>query len=109
MNSTASSGLVARELVMAYGSNATSYQILSPGIAHWFAPEIPAVDGYTQRLDVLLARVRGRLPVGAFPQASRALLEALDRLDAAGRLELATDLLAGSLDRVYDAEVPFAA
>ncbi|HVB78953.1 MAG TPA: DUF2156 domain-containing protein [Candidatus Binataceae bacterium] len=39
---------------MAYGSNATAYQILNPGIAHWFAPEIPAVVGYTQRRDVLL-------------------------------------------------------
>jgi phosphatidylglycerol lysyltransferase len=39
---------------MAYGSNATAYQILNPGIAHWFAPDMPAVVGYTHRRDVLL-------------------------------------------------------
>ena len=45
---------VARELVMAYGSNATAYQILNPGIEHWLAPEIPAVVGYTKQRKMLL-------------------------------------------------------
>lgn len=45
---------VARELVMAYGSNATAYQILNPGIERWIAPEIPAVVGYTKQGRMLL-------------------------------------------------------
>jgi phosphatidylglycerol lysyltransferase len=44
----------ARELVMAYGSNATAYQILNPGIEHWLAPEIPAVVGYTKQRKMFL-------------------------------------------------------
>jgi len=37
----------ARDLVMTYGWNATAYQILNPGIEHWFCPDEPAVVGYT--------------------------------------------------------------
>jgi phosphatidylglycerol lysyltransferase len=44
----------ARELVMAYGWNATAYQILNPGIEHWFSPEAPGVVGYTRRAKVML-------------------------------------------------------
>ena len=44
----------ARELVLEYGWNSTSYQILNPGIEHWFAAELPAVVGYTRRSHVLL-------------------------------------------------------
>ena len=36
----------ARELVMQYGWNATSYQIVNPGIDHWFAADGDAVVGY---------------------------------------------------------------
>jgi phosphatidylglycerol lysyltransferase len=36
----------ARDLVMAHGWNATAYQILNPGIEHWFSPEGDAVVGY---------------------------------------------------------------
>jgi phosphatidylglycerol lysyltransferase len=39
----------ARNLVMTYGWNATAYQILNPGIEHWFSPDEPAVVGYTAR------------------------------------------------------------
>ena len=51
---TAMSTMLARELVMLYGWNATCYQILNPGIEHWFSPKIPAVVGYTRRIGVLL-------------------------------------------------------
>ncbi len=44
----------ARELVLAHGWNATSYQILNPGIRHWFSPDSAAVVGYTRRGNVLL-------------------------------------------------------
>ena len=36
----------ARQLVLDYGWNAMSYQILNPGIEHWFAPDGKAVVGY---------------------------------------------------------------
>ena len=39
----------ARALVMRYGWNATAYQILNPGISHWFAPDTQAVIGYVRR------------------------------------------------------------
>lgn len=44
----------ARELVMTYGWNTTAYQILNPGLQHWYAPDEPAVVGYTRRQNVLL-------------------------------------------------------
>ena len=36
----------ARALVLAHGWNATAYQILNPGIAHWLWPDGEAVVGY---------------------------------------------------------------
>jgi len=36
----------ARELVLKYGWNATSYQIINPGILHWFSRSGDAVIGY---------------------------------------------------------------
>ncbi len=44
----------ARELVMTYGWNTTAYQILNPGLQHWYAPHEPAVVAYTRRQNVLL-------------------------------------------------------
>lgn len=41
--------MTARELVMAYGWNATAYQILNPGIEHWFSRDGCAVVGYVRR------------------------------------------------------------
>ena len=37
-----------------YGWNATCYQILNPGIDHWFSSRTDAVVGYTQRYRMLL-------------------------------------------------------
>lgn len=36
----------ARELILAYGWNATAYQILNPGIEHWFSSRGDAVIGF---------------------------------------------------------------
>ena len=36
----------ARQIVLKYGWNTTSYQILNPGIERWFAPTVDAVVGY---------------------------------------------------------------
>jgi phosphatidylglycerol lysyltransferase len=44
----------ARSLVMEHGWNTTAYQILNPGIAHWFTPDGSAVVGYVRRAGVLL-------------------------------------------------------
>ena len=46
---------LARELVVRYGWNATSYQILNPGIELWFSSQNRAVVGYTRRAGMLLA------------------------------------------------------
>jgi phosphatidylglycerol lysyltransferase len=44
----------ARQLVMVHGRNATAYQILNPGINHWFASEERAVVGFVRRGSWLL-------------------------------------------------------
>jgi phosphatidylglycerol lysyltransferase len=44
----------ARDLVMRHGWNATAYQILNPGIEHWFDTTESAVVGYVRRHNFLL-------------------------------------------------------
>jgi phosphatidylglycerol lysyltransferase len=39
----------ARELVLRYGWNSTAYQILNPGIEHWFSTSAPGVVGFVRR------------------------------------------------------------
>ncbi|CAN5556458.1 hypothetical protein BH11ARM2_BH11ARM2_38300 [soil metagenome] len=51
-----------RELVLAHGWNTTCYQILNPGIRHWFSQEREAVIGYVLRRGV---RVVAGAPVCA--------------------------------------------
>ncbi|HTU43552.1 MAG TPA: DUF2156 domain-containing protein [Bryobacteraceae bacterium] len=46
------SSALARELVLSYGWNSTSYQILNPGINHWFSPTMRAVVGYIRKGNV---------------------------------------------------------
>ena len=43
---TSSSVERARQIVLAHGWNSTSYQIINPGIEHWFARKYEAVVGY---------------------------------------------------------------
>lgn len=38
----------ARALVLAHGAHATAYQILNPGIRHWFSSDRSAVAGYVE-------------------------------------------------------------
>src|SRR5579862_5447147 len=45
---------LASELVLAYGWNSTSCQILNPGIDHWFSDKVRAVVGYTRRHSLLV-------------------------------------------------------
>lgn len=42
----------ARDLVLAHGWNATAYQIVNPGMAHWFASSGEAVIGYVRHSGV---------------------------------------------------------
>src|SRR4051794_11352100 len=44
----------ARALVLAHGWNATAYQILNPGIAHWFSTQGDAVIGYVDHAGTLV-------------------------------------------------------
>jgi len=44
----------ARHLVLRYGWNSTAYQILNPGIQHWFSAEAPAVAGYVTRAGTMV-------------------------------------------------------
>jgi phosphatidylglycerol lysyltransferase len=64
----------ARDLVLAHGWNATAYQIVNPGITHWFASSGEAVIGYVRHSGV-------RVVAGA-PVAPEALLA-----DVAGEFE----------------------
>src|SRR3954454_3776306 len=50
----------ARELVLAYGWNATAYQIVNPGMSLWFSTRGDAVIGYVERR---LTRVVAGAPV----------------------------------------------
>lgn len=54
----------ARRLIMAYGWNSTVYQILNPGMRHWFSAQGDALVGYVQYAGV---RVVAGAPVA--PQA----------------------------------------
>jgi phosphatidylglycerol lysyltransferase len=38
----------ARELILTLGWNSTCYQLLNPGIEHWYSSRFPAVVGYTE-------------------------------------------------------------
>lgn len=51
-----------RELVLTYGWNSTSYQIINPGIQHWFAEKRDSVVGYVSSFGV---RVVAGAPVCA--------------------------------------------
>jgi phosphatidylglycerol lysyltransferase len=68
----------ARDLVMAYGWNTTSYQILNPGIDHWFAPQMAAVAGYIRARETLMV-------VGAPIGPSEVLTRAVEMLERHGR------------------------
>lgn len=55
MEETAPRSREARALVLAHGASANSYQILNPGIAHWFPAGGQAVVGYVQHRRFLVA------------------------------------------------------
>lgn len=62
---------MARELVLAHGWNSTAYQVLNPGIEHWFSRGKAAVVGYAQRGAVLLVAGEPVSSLEALPEVSR--------------------------------------
>jgi phosphatidylglycerol lysyltransferase len=65
----------ARELVLAYGWNATAYQIVNPGMSLWFAERGDAVIGYVERG---LTRVVAGAPVCA-PERLEEVVDEFER------------------------------
>jgi len=84
----------ARALVMRYGWNATAYQIVNPGIDHWFSVEGDAVVGYVECAGI---RVVAGAPVssperlgeivGEFESSASAHGQGVCYFGAEGRLE----------------------
>ncbi len=90
----------ARELVMTYGWNTTAYQILNPGLLHWFAPDVPAVVAYTQRHNVILVAGAPVCAADALPTVVTAFERFAGqqgcRVCYVGAADRMRDLLAGS-------------
>ena len=88
----------ARELVMRYGWNAMSYQLLNPDMEHWFSCDGEAVIGFTRRNRV---RVVAGAPVCAheklaavvreFERAAAAQGDSVCYFGASSRLQIALD------------------
>ena len=72
----------ARDLVMRHGWNATAYQIINPGISHWFSQRGDGVVGYVRSGNVLV--VAGA-PVCAFDRIESVAAEFEEQALAAGR------------------------
>jgi phosphatidylglycerol lysyltransferase len=62
----------ARELVMQYGWNATAYQIVNPGIDHWFSADGDAVVGFVESVGM---RVVAGAPVSSEQRLSAVIRE----------------------------------
>ncbi|MFZ1731009.1 MAG: DUF2156 domain-containing protein [Bacteroidota bacterium] len=69
---------LALDLVLQYGWNATSYQILNPGIEHWFSERGDAVIGYVRHYGV-------RVVAGAPVCPTDRLAAVVAEFEAAGR------------------------
>jgi phosphatidylglycerol lysyltransferase len=68
----------ARRLILHHGWNSTAYQILNPGIEHWFNASQTAVVGYTERHGFLLV-------AGAPVCAHEDLAKVLEEFEALAR------------------------
>lgn len=69
-----------RSLILEYGWNSTCYQILNPGIAHWFSEDGDAVVGYVERGSI-------RVVAGAPVCAPDRLNEVADAFEIAASTE----------------------
>jgi phosphatidylglycerol lysyltransferase len=59
---------LARELILEFGWNTTTYQLINPGIAHWFATRGDALVGYVRYAGV---RVVAGAPVAALDRLAQ--------------------------------------
>lgn len=66
----------ARALVMRYGWNSTAYQILNPGISHWFSASGDALIGFVQHCGV-------RIVAGAPVCAEERLMDVIEEFERA--------------------------
>ncbi len=82
-----------RSLILEYGWNSTCYQILNPGIAHWFSEDGQAVVGYVGRGSV-------RVVAGAPVCAPERLNEVADSFERATGAEGATVCYFGAETRL---------
>jgi len=85
-----------RTLALRYGWNTTAYQILNPGISHWFSAAGDAVIGFIQHCGVCIvagapvcAKERLRDVVAEFEQASATVKCHVCYFCAESRLETA--------------------
>lgn len=62
----------ARELILEFGWNSTAYQLINPGIAHWFAARGDALVGYVEYAGV---RVVAGAPVASLDRLSEVTAE----------------------------------
>ncbi|MFL5608816.1 MAG: phosphatidylglycerol lysyltransferase domain-containing protein [Gemmatimonadaceae bacterium] len=84
----------ARDLVLAHGWNATAYQILNPGITHWFSRDGDAVVGFVRQAGTRVVAgapvcSEARLPdvVREFSASAQAARERVCYFGAGDRLE----------------------
>jgi phosphatidylglycerol lysyltransferase len=87
----------ARALVLEHGWNATSYQIVNPGIAHWFSAADDAVVGYVEAGRV---RVVAGAPV-ATPDRLREVAAEFERASRAAGFGVCYFGAEGRLDALY--------
>ncbi len=62
---------LALDLVLQYGWNATAYQILNPGMEHWFSPRGDAVVGFVRHYGVRVAAGAPVCPTGRLADVVR--------------------------------------
>ena len=85
----------ARALVLRYGWNATSYQIINPGIDHWFTPDGEGVVGYVLRRGV-------RVVAGAPVCDEERLAEVIDAFEGEARRQGQRVCYFGAAGRVME-------
>jgi phosphatidylglycerol lysyltransferase len=84
-----------RELVLQYGWNATAYQLVNPGIAHWFSARGDAVIGYVCKCGV-------RVVAGAPVCAEERLPEIIREWEAEVSAARQTTCYFGAAGRIKD-------
>jgi phosphatidylglycerol lysyltransferase len=100
-----------RELVLRYGWNATSYQILNPAMEHWFSGDGDAVVGYVRRGRYrvvagapVCAQERLAAVVAEFEASATEASEKVCYFGAASRLRAVLQALPGHAELVIGAQ-----